>query len=234
MKKFYIIFSYIISFCLILFFSVHIFLKHYFNNYFYYIPNVVGLTMNEAEALIPKGTVEIMEMGKDFSNLPEGEIFMQEPAENKIVKKGRTIRVWVSAGENIFQVPDFYGQQLFEVRTLLEEKGIKIKDISRTDSELAYNCVITTTPGKGEYVDADEGISILVSSRASSKIVRVPDLAGYTLEEAEAKLKEQSLFVGNITTMEVPGLESNIVVETGTEAGSKISAGSNIDLIISK
>ena len=190
--------------------------------------------MNEAEALIPKGTVEIMEMGKDFSNLPEGEIFMQEPVENKIVKKGRTIRVWVSAGENIFQVPDFYGQQLFEVRTLLEEKGIKIKDISRTDSELAYNCVIATTPGKGEYVDADKGISILVSSRASSKIVKVPDLAGYTLEEAEAKLKAQSLFVGNITKMEVPGLESNIVVETGTKAGSKISAGSNIDLIISK
>ena len=112
--------------------------------------------MNEAEALIPKGTVEIMEMGKDFSNLPEEEIFMQEPVENKIVKKGRTIRVWVSAGENIFQVPDFYGQQLFEVRTLLEEKGIKIKDISRTDSELAYNCVIATTPGKGEYVGLTE------------------------------------------------------------------------------
>ena len=175
-----------------------------------------------------------MEIGRDFSKLPEGAIFMQEPAQNKVVKKGRTLRVWVSAGENIFQVPDFYGQQLFEVRSLLEEKGIKINDISRTDSVLAYNCVIATTPGAGEYVDANKGISLLVSSRASTKIVRVPDLAGYTLEEAEAKLKAESLFVGNITKMEVPGLESNIVVETGTEAGSKISAGSNIDLIISK
>lgn len=190
--------------------------------------------MNEAKALIPKGTVEVMEIGRDFSKLPEGAIFMQEPAQNKVVKKGRTLRVWVSAGENIFQVPDFYGQQLFEVRSLLEEKGIKINDISRTDSVLAYNCVIATTPGAGEYVDANKGISLLVSSRASTKIVRVPDLAGYTLEEAEAKLKAESLFVGNITKMEVPGLESNIVVETGTEAGSKISAGSNIDLIISK
>lgn len=234
MKKYYIIFSYITAFCLILFFSIHIFLKHYFNNYFYYTPNLVGLTVNEAKALIPKGTVEVMEIGRDFSKLPEGAIFMQEPAQNKVVKKGRTLRVWVSAGENIFQVPDFYGQQLFEVRSLLEEKGIKINDISRTDSVLAYNCVIATTPGAGEYVDANKGISLLVSSRASTKIVRVPDLAGYTLEEAEAKLKAESLFVGNITKMEVPGLESNIVVETGTEAGSKISAGSNIDLIISK
>lgn len=234
MKKFCIIFSYLISFCLISFFAAHIFLKYYFNNRFYYTPNFKGLTIEEAKAMIPKGTIDVIEIGKDFSNLPQGEIFMQEPAENKIVKKGRTVRVWISEGENLFKVPDFYGQQLFEVRSLLEEKGIKIKEISRTDSNLAYNCIIATTPAKGSVVDMDEGISLLVSSRASSKIVRVPDIIGYTLKEAEAKIKEESLFVGNITKIEVPGLESDIVVESGVNAGSKISAGSNIDLVVSK
>lgn len=234
MKKFCIIFSYLISFCLISFFAAHIFLKYYFNNRFYYTPNFKGLTIEEAKAMIPKGTIDVIEIGKDFSNLPQGEIFMQEPADNKIVKKGRTVRVWVSEGENLFKVPDFYGQQLFEVRSLLEEKGIKIKEISRTDSNLAYNCIIATTPEKGSVVDMDEGISLLVSSRASSKIVRVPDIIGYTLKEAEAKIKEESLFVGNITKIEVPGLESDIVVESGVNAGSKISAGSNIDLVVSK
>ncbi len=234
MKKFCIIFSYLISFCLISFFAAHIFLKYYFNNRFYYTPNFKGLTIEEAKAMIPKGTIDVVEIGKDFSNLPQGEIFMQEPSENKIVKKGRTVRVWVSEGENLFKVPDFYGQQLFEVRSLLEEKGIKVKEISRTDSNLAYNCIIATTPAKGSVVDMDEGISLLVSSRASSKIVRVPDIIGYTLKEAEAKIKEESLFVGNITKIEVPGLESDIVVESGVNAGSKISAGSNIDLVVSK
>lgn len=234
MKKFCIIFSYLISFCLISFFAAHIFLKYYFNNRFYYTPNFKGLTIEEAKAMIPKGTIDVVEIGKDFSNLPQGEIFMQEPSENKIVKKGRTVKVWVSEGENLFKVPDFYGQQLFEVRSLLEEKGIKVKEISRTDSNLAYNCIIATTPAKGSVVDMDEGISLLVSSRASSKIVRVPDIIGYTLKEAEAKIKEESLFVGNITKIEVPGLESDIVVESGVNAGSKISAGSNIDLVVSK
>lgn len=234
MKKFCIIFSYLISFCLISFFAAHIFLKYYFNNRFYYTPNFKGLTIEEAKAMIPKGTIDVVEIGKDFSNLPQGEIFMQEPSENKIVKKGRTVRVWVSEGENLFKVPDFYGQQLFEVRSLLEEKGIKVREISRTDSNLAYNCIIATTPAKGSVVDMDEGISLLVSSRASSKIVRVPDIIGYTLKEAEAKIKEESLFVGNITKIEVPGLESDIVVESGVNAGSKISAGSNIDLVVSK
>lgn len=234
MKKFFIIFSCIFSFCLIIFFGTNIFLNNYFNNYFYKTPNLIGLTIEETEKMIPKGTVNIAVAGKDFSNLPAGEIFMQEPNENKVVKRGRTIKVWVSAGENYYEVPDFYGQQLFEVRSLLEEKGIKIKNISRTNSELAYNCVITTTPKAGEIVDINDGISILVSSKASSKTVKVPDVIGYTLNEATARIKSQSLFVGEITRMEVPGLEKDIVVDTNINAGSRVSAGSNINLIISK
>lgn len=184
--------------------------------------------------MISNGVIEIAEVGRDYSNLPQGEIFMQEPMENKVIKKGRTVKVWVSAGENYFQVPDFYGQQLFEVRSLLEERGIKIKEISRTDSNLAYNCVIATTPAKNSIVDMNEGISLLVSSRASTRAVRVPDIIGYTLNEAKEKLKEQSLFVGEITKMEVPGLEKDIIIESSVNAGSKISAGSSINLVVSK
>ena len=55
-----------------------------------------------------------------------------------------------------------------------------------------------------------------------------------SLEEAEKIIKEQSLFVGEITKIEVPGLEKNIVVDTSISAGSRVSAGSNINLIISR
>lgn len=234
MKKILIIFSYIISFCLIIFFGINIFLNNFFNNYFYKTPNFIGLNIEEAQKMIPKGTIAVTVVGKDYSNLPEGEIFMQEPSENKVVKKGRNVKVWVSAGENYFEVPDFYGQQLFEVRSILEEKGIKINEISRTNSDLAYNCIIATTPRAGSIVDVSKGISILVSSRASSKTVKVPDVVGYTLNEATNLIKSQSLFVGEITKMEVPGLESNIVVDISVNAGSTVSAGSNINLVVSK
>lgn len=234
MKKFFMIFSYAIAFCFIIFFGTNIFLNDYFNNYFYKTPNLIGMTIEETEKMIPKGTIAVAVAGKDFSNLPAGEIFMQEPSENKVVKRGRTVKVWVSAGENSFEVPNFYGQQLFEVRSLLEEKGIKIKEISRTNSDLAYNCIIATTPGAGSIVDVNKGISILVSNRASSKTVRVPDVIGYTLNEAKEVIKAQSLFVGEVTKMEVPGLESNVIVDMSVSAGSRISAGSNINLVVSK
>ena len=89
MKKILTIFSYFISFCLIIFFGINIFLNNFFNNYFYKTPNFIGLNIEEAQKMIPKETIAITVVGKDYSNFPEGEIFMQEPLENKVVKKGR-------------------------------------------------------------------------------------------------------------------------------------------------
>lgn len=234
MKRFYTIFSYIISLCLIIYFGGAIFLNNYFNNYFYKTPNLIGLTKSEAKKLIPKNTIIFNEIGKDYSKLPEGQIFMQEPRENKIVKRGRTIKVWVSLGENSMTIPDFKGKQLYEARNYLEEQGVKIKNITRIDSNLPYNFVIATTPSAGEIINTNEEISILVSNHASAKILKAPDLVGYTLEEATNILNENALFVGNIIEKHIPSLENNIVLNTSVEAGEDISAGSTINITINK
>ena len=129
-------------------------------------------------------------------------------------------------GENYFQVPDFKGQQLFTVKNLLEEKRIKINRISRTDSPLSYNCIIGTNPGTDENVNIKDGISLLVSGRSQNKIVKVPDVIGYTLVEAERFLKDNSIFIGKVEKVKVEGLEPNVVVDLSVGVNSRISAGS--------
>lgn len=137
-------------------------------------------------------------------------------------------------GENYFQVPDFKGQQLFTVKNLLEEKRIKINRISRTDSPLSYNCIIGTNPGTGENVNIKDGISLLVSGRSQNKIVKVPDVIGYTLVEAERFLKENSIFIGKVEKVKVEGLEPNVVVDLSVGVNSRISAGSSINITITE
>lgn len=209
-------------------------LDKYFNKNFYYTPNLVGLTPSEVEGLADKDVIEVKVVGRDFSSLPEGQIFMQEPKERHVIKKGRTIKVWVSMGENYFQVPDFEGQQLFTVKNFLEEKRIKINRISRTDSPLSYNCIIGTNPGTGENVNIKDGISLLVSGRSQNKIVKVPDIIGYTLVEAERFLKENSIFIGKVEKIKVEGLEPNVVVDLSVGVNSRISAGSSINITITE
>ncbi|WP_304205862.1 PASTA domain-containing protein [Fusobacterium perfoetens] len=233
-KKIIVVASCIISIMATIYFLGYLTLNWYFNRDFYYTPNLVGLTPEEVSVLADKDIIDIKVVGKDFSRLPEGQIFMQDPVERHIIKKGRTIKVWVSMGENYFEVPDFEGQQLFTVKKLLEEKRIKINSIARTDSPLSYNCIVATNPGKGEYVNVKDGISLLVSSRSLNKVVKVPDISGYTLIEAEKLLKENSIFIGKIEKIKVEGLEPNIVVDTSIGANSRISAGSTINITVTE
>lgn len=232
-KKLQIGISFILILC-IAFFTVNIFLDKYFNKSFYINPNLKGMTLEEVKEKIPDKIIKIQVSGKDFSKFPVGQIFMQKPEPKHIIKKGRTIKVWVSMGENYYEVPDFSGQQLFQVKRILEERGVKIKNIARTDYPLAYNSVITTNPGPGEYVNGKDGIFILASNRTSNKMVEVPDIIGFSLDEAKEMLKEKSIFVDKIDEMDVQGLESGIVVDTNLEIKSKVSSGSNINLIVSK
>lgn len=232
-KNLQIVFSFILI-VLILFFTANIFLDKYFNKNFYINPDFKGMTLEEVKEKIPKGVLEVEVLGKDFSELPTGQIFMQKPEAGHVIKKGRVIKIWISMGENYYEVPDFSGQQLFQVKRILEERGIKIKNIARTDYALAYNSVITTNPRAGEIVNSKEGISILASNRTSNKMVEVPDIIGFSLKEAEKKLEKRSIFIDKIDKIEVQGLEAGIVVDTNLEIKSKISSGSSINLVISK
>ncbi len=209
-------------------------LDWYFNRNYYYAPNLSGMTVEEVNKVTDKKVIIIEEAGKDFSSLAEGKIFKQEPPANQVIKKGRTIKVWVSLGENYFQVPDFTGKQLFEIRKLLEENRIKVKGVSRVASPLSYNLIVGTNPGPGEYVDLKEGISLLVSGSTANKVETVPDIIGYNLAEATNILKKRSLFVGKVSKVKIQGLEPNIIVEMSVKPNAKVSAGTTINVKVTE
>ena len=200
-KKLQIGFSCILV-LLTLFFTMNIFLDKYFNKNFYVNPDFKGMTLEEVKDKIPKGVLQVEVLGKDFSKLPVGQIFMQKPEAGHIVKKGRVIKIWISLGENYYEVPDFSGQQLFQVKRILEERGIKIKNIARTDYPLAYNSVIATNPRAGEIVNSKDGISILTSNRTSNKMVEVPDIIGFSLEVTCFAMEVSSLVSKRAKTLQ--------------------------------
>ena len=83
----------------IMFFSLKIFQIVYFNEKYYKVPNLKSYTVKEVTEALKNSELSIKEAGEEFSDLPIGEIFLQEPEANSVVKKGRTIKVWVSKGK---------------------------------------------------------------------------------------------------------------------------------------
>lgn len=232
MKKYL---AYLLSCILIVFicfFSFNIFLKTYFNKSFYSLPNLVGMNLKQIERIPSIDKVHVIVAGNDFSDLPVGTVFKQNPTPEKIVKEGRTVRVWLSKGKNDYIIPDFTNKNLIEVSAKLQEEGVKIKKISYTSSNLPYNTVLATTPSLDQNTQKNKGVSFLLSNSNSVASVEVPDTIGFTFEEATNELISKGLIVGTVKEKVIPNLEKGIVVET-TYIGETVPAGTMIDVIVS-
>lgn len=232
MKKYL---TYLLSFILIIFicfFTFNIFLKTYFNKSFYSLPNLVGMNLEQIGKIQTIDKVNVIVAGNDFSNLPAGTIFKQNPVPEKVVKEGRTVRVWLSKGKDDYTMPDFTNKNLIEVSAKLQEEGVKIKKVSYTSSNLPYNTVLATTPSIGQSTQKNKGVSLLLSNSNSVASVEVPDTIGFTFEEANNELISKGLIVGNVREKVVPDLEKGIVIET-THIGETVPAGTIIDIVVS-
>ncbi|MCC5894980.1 MAG: Stk1 family PASTA domain-containing Ser/Thr kinase [Alkalibacterium sp.] len=75
--------------------------------------------------------------------------------------------------------------------------------------------------------------SLLVFSMTRPKEVRVPELAGLSLEEAEQALDDLNLQVGEIIERHNEELESGLVIQSNPNADAVLRENASVDLVIS-
>lgn len=218
----------------ILFFSGNIFLKYYFNEFLIVTPDLSNFSVSEAEKLLSKESLEIKEMGEDFSQYDRGKIFSQEPKAGKVIKKGRIIKVWISRGQDQVVVPDFNGMDLSDAKATAEKLGLRLKNISYAQKNAVYNQVISSDPEAGSTVYRNKEISFLVDMKKVGAKVRMPDLIGVDVFTGKRLLKSKNLIMGNIEYIQNGELESGIIVDSGIQPGIMTFEGTVVDVIINK
>jgi hypothetical protein len=62
------------------------------------VPRVVGLRLDEAQRVLEKQGLELVDGGKTRSNMPEGEIVRQDPPSGRMIAQGQRIVVYTSGG----------------------------------------------------------------------------------------------------------------------------------------
>lgn len=236
MNKKLISFSFltIMALVLIAFFSLKIFERVYFNETFYSVPDFKTFTIDEAEAMLKNESLSIRNMGDEFSELPVGQIFMQEPEAGNIVKKGRNIKVWTSKGIALVEIPDLTGMNFLDAKAIAEQKGLVIDRVISTKANLPYNQVISTDPATGRLLHRGEKISFLINGAEQLPDIRMPDLIGLPIEQGERILGENSLLIGNISYVSFPEIREGLIIDTNVSAGRKVTVGSLIDITVNK
>lgn len=195
-----------ISIFIFLLILLYFWLKFYtFHNESIEIPNLVGLSLEEAQNIAESHHLKIvLSDSVHFMDKPKGSIISQTPVAKSKVKPERTIYVIINGYENEkIPMPDLTGITVRQATADAELYGLRIgkltyvPDISTTVLQQLYkgkNIAPNTLIPKGSVID------LVVGKGESNEKTNIICVVGKQLEEARAMLSSVSLNIGTIIT----------------------------------
>lgn len=166
------------------------------------------------------------------ANTEYGIIYDQSPTAGKEIKKGTTIKAYVSMGQKTVKVPDLSNYDLSKATSMLKSENLEYEVVERPDENVAANTVIETSPAKDSNVYVGTKITIYVSTGAPTVYVDLPNVVGLSKDDA-VKLIERAGLVANTTTVESEANMKGFVVSQSPSSSTKqVGKGTAVTLSI--
>ena len=211
----------------------------------YRVPNVVGMTAEEAEEKLVEEAKMVVTVEKEKSTEVEiGIVICQNVEEDRPVKKNHKITIWVSTGDGEedetdtdetekkeVSVPKVTGMSAEKAGDLLDEQNLKYEITYKEHDSIDEGNVISQYPPAGEKLEEGEKVKLIVSSGEGK--VSVPNLSGLTKEKAELALKDAELAIGTVSEQENAAAKGT-VVEQSYQQDTKVSRGTKVNITLSK
>ena len=197
-----------------------------------HVPNVVGLTAQEAETRIrAAGLVVRTGAGKYSKTVPTGSIMGTVPAPDSRIRKGRDVVLIPSLGRRLVPVPEVTSKPEDEAMTTLSDAGFEV-DVKRGfDDTVPQGNVIRQDPGPHQKFQEGSTVTIVVSRGPPP--VKVPDVIGQTTAEARGTLEALGFHV-EVTQEFSTDVPRGHVISTDPSRGEKPPKGSTVTLFVSK
>lgn len=130
------------------------------------VPSVAGMSRDDAIAILRTANLEIGQVIERPGPDARGVVMSSQPAAGQQVPQGTPVELVVSAGPSELLMPDVVGRELFEVRSTLEQLGLRIGETQYdSTSALPTGLVVSQVPSAGSPVTAASLITIRVSGR---------------------------------------------------------------------
>ena len=200
------------------------------------IPNLVGLTEDQAKAELEKYKLNYQKTTEDYNpDYPAGQIYEQTPtyADNYKVKENTTVSVKVSKGTETTVVPKVAGMTYDEAVQELEKNKLKAEKVEETSKEIKEGIVISQETEANTTVNAGETIKIHVSIGTGIPQVVMPNVVGNTEESARTTLTGKNLTV-RVEYEEDATKDNGVVLRQSIDSGTNIDEGTEVVLTVNK
>jgi len=197
----------------------------------YTIPQITGKDYSKVKAELAADEITIERIDEAFSDtVPEGYIISQEPLAGRKVKTPSVIKVIVSSGVEIVEVPKVVNLDRRTAENRLTEKGFRVHVVEE-ESETKPEGVFEQDPEEGKMLKRGTEVTIKVTVR-SDKRVMVPNVMGKTQAQAKVDIEGNGLTV--TVTEAFSDKTLGAVIEQTPVGGEKLNRKDAVSIVISK
>jgi serine/threonine-protein kinase len=192
------------------------------------IPNVVGLTLDQAKALLKNFTINIVRAPD--GRIPKDRVANQLPLATTKAPSGSSVTLTISDGPGTTVVPvTLVGLSLTDARNLIAGAGLVIAQTTPVDSNEAPGTVISVTPAAGSTVQAGDGLILEIASGSA----QVPDITGRSEIEAQTILTQAGFLIKTIYAYDANSPLDTVLAQA-PNGGTSQSIGGSVTMTINK
>jgi beta-lactam-binding protein with PASTA domain len=200
------------------------------------VPPLMGKTEDDARKLLETNKLLLRVSSKSFSkSVPAGRIFYQDPPAGTRLKTSRSVKVWLSAGERKYAVPNLVGSSVRAAQLTLAQRNFTLGNTTVTRTLTGEPLTIQQqVPQPGSQEGADPAVNVLLSSGPMEQFFVMPDLVGKPVDVVGGRARVEGFQLARPTYHKYPGVEPGIVTQQKPQAGHRLSKNDTIFLEVSQ
>lgn len=195
------------------------------------VPQLAGLDMAQVRQTLAGRGLEYIVTGEEWSEQqPSGVVISQTPAPNARVKRGRRVRLTISRGSEIIQMPQLRDMPLDGAEFTLRQLGLELARTAATPAGSPKRTVLAQDPPPGERVPRGRAVHLLLSDGPAPLSFMIPRVVGLPTRDALSRLRETGLRIAEVAYESTTAFADGAVFAQDPPGGFRTMAGEEVHL----
>ncbi|MDP3951818.1 Stk1 family PASTA domain-containing Ser/Thr kinase [Microbacterium sp.] len=154
------------------------------------VPDLIDVSYERAQQDLEELDLQSTLVYETSPSITENNVIRTDPEAGQSLEAGQSVTIYVSSGTETVEAPSLVGLSQTAAKEALSKAGLELGNvIQRNDPDSAADTVLESSVEAGAEVAPKTVVNLVVASGQ----VTLPDVSGWTLDAATAKLEELGL-----------------------------------------